>query len=94
MADYHPGEEYCNPGGEPLCRSLIVRRNDMAYVQFILESYEGMVNVTAIDSRCGWLSVSIMPGFQEETTAAIKALAQEIPIRETGSDFMLEKEKK
>lgn len=81
MSDLHR-QDHCNPKQEPLSRGLLVRRKDMAYVQFILESHEGMVNVTAIDSRRGWLSVSIMPGFLEETEAAIKALAQEIPLEE------------
>jgi len=92
MDDYHC-QDYCDSKREPLLRGLVVMRKDMAYVQFILESYEGMVNVTAIDSRRGWLSVSIMPGFLGETNAAIKALAQDIPLREVDFDLMSEKEK-
>ncbi|MDZ4165216.1 MAG: DUF4911 domain-containing protein [Smithellaceae bacterium] len=80
----HEEHRHKNRGGEeePVIRRLLLKRQDMAYVQFILESYEGMVNVTALDSRRGVVSLSIMPGFLAETEIALEALANTIMLKQ------------
>lgn len=80
----HEEHRHNQRGGkeEPVIKRLLLKRQDMAYVQFILESYEGMVNVTALDSHRGVVSLSIMPGFLADTEIALKALANKVTLSE------------
>lgn len=42
-----------------------IKKKDIAPVQFIVESYEGMASVTTIDPQEAIIGIFIMPGFEE-----------------------------
>jgi hypothetical protein len=55
---------------------------EIAYLNFILESYEGVAVVRTIDPREGIVEVMIPPSYQKEIKEILKDLATEFPIQE------------
>ncbi len=78
---------------------LRVRRTDIAYVKFILESYEDLAIVRTLDRKKATIVVLAMPDFIEHVLAVLRALAQELelyrisppPDHEADGDWLLEK---
>jgi hypothetical protein len=55
---------------------------EIACLNFILESYEGVAVVRTIDPREGIVEVMVPPSYQEEIKEILKDLATEFPIQE------------
>ena len=61
---------------------LRVRRTDIAYVKFILESYEDLAIVRTLDRKKATIVVLAMPDFLEHVRAVLRALARELEVYE------------
>ena len=57
-----------------------VKRRDIAYMKFILESYEGLGVLRTIDPRSGIVEVMVPPGLEEDLEMVLEGLGDEIPI--------------
>ena len=54
-----------------------VSRQDIAYLRFTLESYDGMAVVTTMDPHVALIEVSVSPGYEETILELITSLKQE-----------------
>jgi len=57
-----------------------VNPKDMAYVKFIVESYDGLAVLRTVDSREGIMEWMIPPGLVKEAEELIDSLREEIAI--------------
>jgi hypothetical protein len=57
-----------------------LRRKDIAYFKFIIESYEGMAVVRTKDPGEAVVELMIAPGWEQDVEEVLEALRQEIPI--------------
>lgn len=55
---------------------------EIAYLNFVFESYEGVAAIRTIDPREGVVELMVSPHYQEETREILKSLAEEFPIQE------------
>jgi len=53
---------------------------DIAYMKFILESYEGLGVLRTIDPRSGIVEVMVPPGLEKDMEMILEGLGDEIPI--------------
>ncbi len=60
-----------------------VRRSDIAYLRFIIESYEGLATLSTVEAKNGLVSLSVPNCFADEADMLMRALENEIEIRET-----------
>ncbi len=60
-------------------RFLRVRRKDIAYFKFIMESYEGMAVVRTKDPSEAIVELMVAPGWEEDVEEILKGLQKEIP---------------
>lgn len=63
-----------------VCRYYRVRHQDMVYLKFILEAYEGLNVMSTVDNREGIIRVAIMPGFEEDMEALLAELGKRVPM--------------
>ncbi len=63
-------------------RHLKLNKKDIAYLQFILEGYEGLVTATTIDKKAAIVKLFIVPDAVQEVDAILLALKREIDIAE------------
>ncbi len=61
-------------------RYFRVNPRDMAYVKFIVESYEGMAVLVTVDPGEGMMEWMIPPGLLEEVEELIDSLREEVTI--------------
>jgi hypothetical protein len=61
-------------------RYFRVRRRDIAYFKFIIESYEGMAVVRTADPREAIVELMVAPGWETDVEEVIEGLRKEIPI--------------
>ena len=61
-------------------RYFRLRRKDIAYFKFIIESYEGMAVVRTKDPGEAVVELMIAPGWEQDVMEVLEALRQEIPI--------------
>jgi len=61
-----------------------VRRKDIAYFKFIMESYEGMAVVRTKDPSEAIVELMIAPGWERDAEAVLDSLRQEMPIEPVG----------
>jgi hypothetical protein len=64
-------------------RYFTVQRRDIAYLRFIIESYEGLATLSTVDGKNGTVSLSIPRCFADEVDGLVRALENEIAIKET-----------
>ena len=57
-----------------------VRREDIAYLKFILESYEGMAVLRTTDPHEAVVELMVAPGWEKDVEEVIDGLKKEIPI--------------
>jgi hypothetical protein len=62
-----------------------LKRKDIAFVQFIIEGYEGMATVTTIDPHTAIIQISIIPDFISDMNAVIKDLKNKYKMEEINS---------
>jgi hypothetical protein len=55
---------------------------EIAYLNFVFESYEGVAAVRTVDPREGIVELMVSPHYQDETREILKDLAEEFPIQE------------
>ena len=67
--------------------SLLVQipPHEIAYLNFVFESYEGVAAVRTVDPRKGIVELMVSPHYQEEIKEILKSLAEEFPIDEVVS---------
>ena len=78
---------------------LRVRRTDIAYIKFILESYEDFGIVRTIDRKKATIVVLAMPDFIDHVRAVLHALSRELELyeipppaeHEADGDWLVEK---
>jgi hypothetical protein len=57
-----------------------INRRDIAYMKFILESYEGLGVLRTIDARSGVVEVMVPPGLEKDMEMVLQGLGDEISI--------------
>jgi len=57
-----------------------MRRRDVAYLKFILESYEGLGVLRTVDPRSGIVEVMVPPGMEKDMEMVLEELGDEIPM--------------
>jgi hypothetical protein len=60
-------------------RFLRLRRKDIAYFKFILESYEGMAVVRTKDPHEAIVELMVAPGWEKDADEVLEGLQKEIP---------------
>lgn len=63
---------------------LRLPREEIAYVKFVFESYEGVAVVRTLDRRAAVLVVLAVPDFEAQARAVVGALRDEARCEETG----------
>jgi len=61
-------------------RYFRVRREDIAYLKFILEAYEGMAVLRTTDPHEAVVELMVAPGWEKDVEEVIDGLRKEIPI--------------
>ena len=61
-------------------RYFRVRREDIAYFKFIIESYEGMAVVRTRDPYEAIVELMVAPGWEEDVEEVLGGLRREMPI--------------
>ena len=57
-----------------------VNRKDIAYMKFVLESYEGLGVFRTVDPRSGIVEVMVPPGLEKDMEMVLEGLRDEIPM--------------
>ena len=67
--------------------NLLVDRRDICYLQWLIESYNGMASMSTINQANGQVEIAIAPGCKQEINELIHYLKQEgdIHVREEKS---------
>jgi hypothetical protein len=63
-------------------RYLRLRRKDIAYFKFIIESYEGMAVVRTKDPYEAVVELMVAPGWEKDIDEVLEGLREEIPIED------------
>jgi hypothetical protein len=61
-------------------RYLRIRRQDIAYFKFIIESYEGMAVVRTKDPHEAVVELMVAPGWEKDIDEVLEGLRKEIHI--------------
>jgi hypothetical protein len=61
-------------------RYFRLRREDIAYFKFIIESYEGMAVVRTKDPHEAIVELMVAPGWEKDVEEVLEGLRREIPI--------------
>jgi len=61
---------------------LRLRRKDIAYFKFIIESYEGMAVVRTTDPHEAVVELMVAPGWERDVNEVLEGLQKEIPIED------------
>lgn len=65
-------------------RYFRIRRKDIAYFKFIMESYEGMAVVRTKDPSEAIVELMIAPGWERDVETVLDSLREEMPIEPLG----------
>ncbi|MEE9550030.1 MAG: DUF4911 domain-containing protein [Candidatus Binatia bacterium] len=74
---------------------LEIRPEDIAYVKFIFESYEGVGIIRTVDQKKAIIDLMVVDDFQEIARSILASLNHEVPLREIprpldiGNDWLL-----
>lgn len=63
-------------------RYFMLPPEEIAYVGFIIHSYEGLGVVRTLDGNKGLVEILLSPQMEEELEELLRALGQELPMRE------------
>lgn len=61
---------------------LRVRREDIAYIKFVIESYEGVGIVRTIDRHAAVIVILATPDFADTARHIVAAIADRVPCQE------------
>jgi len=56
---------------------LSIDRKEICYLQWIIESYDGMASMRTINPANGEIEISIIPGCKEDMVSLMKSLQEE-----------------
>jgi hypothetical protein len=56
---------------------------EIAFLSFILESYEGVAIARTVDPHEGLMELMVSPDYQEEMREILKDLSRQFPIKES-----------
>jgi hypothetical protein len=56
--------------------------HEIAYLSFILESYEGVAIARTVDPHKGLVELMVAPDYQEDIREILKDLSRQFPIKE------------
>jgi len=62
----------------PFKKFLKLNRKDISYMQFIIESYEGLAAVTTVDENVAIIKLSIMPDSVSDVDKILDSLRKEV----------------
>jgi len=65
-----------------------VPRREIAYFNFLLESYEGLASVRTIDPQQGILELMVPPELKEELLSLLEAMKEEMELRCLEGDLL------
>ena len=65
-----------------------VPRREIAYFNFLLESYEGLASVRTIDPQQGILELMVPPELKEELLSLLEAMKEEMELRCSEGDLL------
>ena len=74
---------------------LEIRPEDIAYVKFIFESYEGVGIIRTVDQKKAIIDLMVVDDFQDIARSILASLYHEVPLREIprpphiGNDWLL-----
>lgn len=74
---------------------LEIRPEDIAYVKFIFESYEGVGIIRTVDQKKAIIDLMVVDDFQETARSILASLKHEVPLRvvsrppDIGNDWLL-----
>ena len=63
-------------------RYFRVRREDIAYFKFIIESYEGMAVVRTKDPDEAIVELMVAPGWENDLEGVLEGLRREMPLEQ------------
>lgn len=66
-------------------RYLRLRRKDIAYFKFVIESYEGMAVVRTCDPHEAVVELMVAPGWEKDVEEVLGSLKSEIQMEELSS---------
>lgn len=58
-------------------------RQQIAYLRFVLESYDGLAFIRTLDSRQALVEIAYPPSRRVDAEALLRSLAAELPLEET-----------
>ena len=64
-------------------RHFLVDRQNLVYLKFILEAYEGMATMSTVDRTGPIVRIAIPAGFTADIDELLAVLAREIPLTPT-----------
>jgi len=70
---------------DTVSRYFRLRRKDIAYFKFIIESYEGMAVVRTKDPHEALVELMVAPGWERDVDEVIEGLQREIQIEPLSS---------
>lgn len=63
-------------------RYFKIERKDICYFQFIIDSYEGIANISTMDSKKGIIVIDVSPDLENDFNLVIEEIKKEIYIEE------------
>ena len=63
-------------------RIFRVDRKEIAFLKFIIESYDGIAVITTLEAAAGIVAIYVAPGCEEELNIIIQDLKKDILIKE------------
>jgi len=72
-----------NRYGATVVRTFQVNRKDILLLHVILEAYDGVANVSTVDSPNGIIEIHIPASRDEEAELLLRAICREIPLELT-----------
>lgn len=67
---------------EMVTKKLRVKPEEIAFLQFLIEGYEGIGTLTTLDSRRGVVQLSIPGGLRAEAEEALRLIGRDITLEE------------
>ncbi|MDO9528671.1 MAG: DUF4911 domain-containing protein [Syntrophales bacterium] len=69
----------------PFKKFLKLNRKDISYMQFLIESYEGLATVTTVDKNVAIIKLSIMPDSVSDVDKILDSIRKEVHFTEERS---------
>jgi len=69
----------------PFKKFLKLNRKDISYMQFLIESYEGLATVTTVDKNVAIIKLSIMPDSLSDVDKILDSIRNEVDFTEERS---------